>query len=94
MLVKLEGRDTDNLVSALVREVNTLQAGKMETLTWDRGNEHLPIESVRPGGELLVLGAGHLTVVSGSCVQCDVVSRRHVYVDFGVILALGQPHES
>jgi IS30 family transposase len=39
MLVKLEGKDTDNVVSALVREVNALQAGKMETLTWDRGTE-------------------------------------------------------
>lgn len=36
MLVKLEGKDTDNVVSALVWEVNALQAGKMETLTWDR----------------------------------------------------------
>lgn len=39
MLVKLEGKDTNNVVSALVREVNALQAGKMETLTWDRGTE-------------------------------------------------------
>lgn len=39
ILVKLEGKDTDNVVSALVREVSALQAGKMETLTWDRGTE-------------------------------------------------------
>jgi IS30 family transposase len=39
MLVKLAGKDTDSVVSALIREVGALRNGTMQTLTWDRGTE-------------------------------------------------------
>jgi IS30 family transposase len=39
MLVKVPGKDTNNVVSALVRQVKHLPAGLMSSLTWDRGTE-------------------------------------------------------
>lgn len=39
MLVKVPGKDTDSVVSALVRQVKQLPAGLMSSLTWDRGTE-------------------------------------------------------
>ena len=39
MLVKVAGKDTESVVSALIREVKKLPRGAMETLTWDRGSE-------------------------------------------------------
>jgi IS30 family transposase len=39
LLVRLRGRDTDNVVRALVRRVQHLPDGLMESLTWDRGLE-------------------------------------------------------
>lgn len=39
LLVKLAGKDTENVVSALIREVEALPEGVMQTLTWDRGGE-------------------------------------------------------
>lgn len=39
MLVKVAGKDTESVVSALIREVKKLPNGAMETLTWDRGSE-------------------------------------------------------
>ena len=39
MLVKLAGKDTENVVNALIREVKALPEGVMQTLTWDRGGE-------------------------------------------------------
>ena len=39
MLVKVPGKDTDSVVSALVRQVKHLPAGLMSSLTWDRGTE-------------------------------------------------------
>lgn len=39
MLVKLAGKDTESVVSALIREVKKLPDGVMQTLTWDRGGE-------------------------------------------------------
>ena len=39
MLVKLAGKDTESVVSALIREVSGLPDGTMRTLTWDRGSE-------------------------------------------------------
>jgi IS30 family transposase len=39
MLVKVSGKDTDNVVSALVRQIKHLPAGLMASLTWDRGTE-------------------------------------------------------
>ena len=39
MLVKLAGKDTENVVNALIREVKRLPDGVMQTLTWDRGSE-------------------------------------------------------
>ena len=38
-LVKVEGKDTASVVSALIREVQRLPAGLMASLTWDRGME-------------------------------------------------------
>lgn len=39
MLVKLAGKDTDSVVSALIQKVRSLRIGTMQTLTWDRGTE-------------------------------------------------------
>lgn len=39
MLVQVQGKDTDSVVSALVRKVKHLPAGLMSSLTWDRGSE-------------------------------------------------------
>ena len=39
MLVKVPGKDTNSVVSALVRHIKTLPAGVMSSLTWDRGTE-------------------------------------------------------
>jgi IS30 family transposase len=39
MLVNLDEKDTESVVSALIREVKKLPDGVMETLTWDRGGE-------------------------------------------------------
>ena len=38
-LVKVEGKDTASVVSALIREVQRLPQGLMASLTWDRGME-------------------------------------------------------
>ena len=39
MLVRVDGKDTESVVSALVREVRKLPAELRRTLTWDRGME-------------------------------------------------------
>jgi IS30 family transposase len=39
MLVHVEGKDSENVVNALVRQVKRLPDGLMATLTWDRGTE-------------------------------------------------------
>jgi IS30 family transposase len=39
MLVHVEGKDSENVVSALVRQVKRLPDGLMSSLTWDRGTE-------------------------------------------------------
>ena len=39
MLVQIEGKDSDNVVRALVRQVKCLPDGVMSSLTWDRGTE-------------------------------------------------------
>ncbi len=39
MLVRVRGKDTTNVVDALVRQVKTLPQGLMSSLTWDRGTE-------------------------------------------------------
>jgi IS30 family transposase len=39
VLVRVEGKDTDSVVSALVRQVKHLPTGLMSSLTWDRGTE-------------------------------------------------------
>lgn len=39
MLVKVPGKDTNSVVSALVRQIKHLPAGVMSSLTWDRGTE-------------------------------------------------------
>lgn len=39
MLVKVKGKDTNNVVNALVHEVKKLPEGIMSSLTWDRGTE-------------------------------------------------------
>jgi IS30 family transposase len=39
MLVRVDGKDSDSVVSALVREVKRLPDGLMSSLTWDRGTE-------------------------------------------------------
>jgi IS30 family transposase len=39
ILVKVPGKDSDSVVSALVRQVKHLPAGLMSSLTWDRGTE-------------------------------------------------------
>ena len=39
MLVKVAGKDTESVVSALIHEVKKLPNRAMETLTWDRGSE-------------------------------------------------------
>jgi len=38
-LVRVRGKDTDNVVTALVKQVQQLPAGLMSSLTWDRGTE-------------------------------------------------------
>jgi IS30 family transposase len=39
MLVKVKGKDTDSVVSALVRKVKTLPGELISSITWDRGTE-------------------------------------------------------
>ena len=39
MLVKVEGKDTNSVVGALKRRIQSLPDGVMRTLTWDRGTE-------------------------------------------------------
>ena len=39
LLVKVAGKDTQSVVSALTRHVQQLPEGLMKTLTWDRGSE-------------------------------------------------------
>jgi IS30 family transposase len=39
ILVKVPGKDSDSVVSALVRQVKHLPVGLMSSLTWDRGTE-------------------------------------------------------
>ena len=39
MLVQVNGKDTESVVSALIREVNRLPESLKKTLTWDRGGE-------------------------------------------------------
>jgi IS30 family transposase len=39
MLVKLDGKDTQTVVSALIKQVKRLPAELRKTLTWDRGSE-------------------------------------------------------
>src|SRR5690606_14069169 len=39
VLVRVPGKDTESVVNALVRQVKSLPAGLMSTLTWDRGTE-------------------------------------------------------
>ena len=39
MLVKVDGKDTDNVVSALIKQVRRLPAELRKSLTWDRGME-------------------------------------------------------
>ena len=39
MLVKVEGKDSESVVSALAKHVQQLPKGLMKTLTWDRGSE-------------------------------------------------------
>jgi IS30 family transposase len=38
-LVRVDGKDTTSVISALVREVRRLPEGLMDSLTWDRGSE-------------------------------------------------------
>ncbi len=39
MLVKVKGKDTNSVVSALSRQIKTLPAALRKSLTWDRGGE-------------------------------------------------------
>ncbi|MCK1304617.1 IS30 family transposase [Bradyrhizobium sp. 45] len=39
LLVQVKGKDTDNVVTALVRQVKRLPMALMASLTWDRGTE-------------------------------------------------------
>lgn len=39
MLVKVNGKDSDSVVGALIRQVRNLPHGLMTSLTWDRGTE-------------------------------------------------------
>jgi IS30 family transposase len=39
MLVRVEGKDSESVVKALVRQVQRLPQGLMASLTWDRGME-------------------------------------------------------
>ena len=39
LLVQVKGKDTDNVVFALVKQVKKLPEGLMSSLTWDRGTE-------------------------------------------------------
>jgi IS30 family transposase len=39
LLVHVEGKDSDSVVSALVRQVKRLPAGLLSSLTWNRGTE-------------------------------------------------------
>lgn len=39
MLVKVAGKDSESVISALTRHVQQLPEGLMKTLTWDRGSE-------------------------------------------------------
>lgn len=39
MLVQVDGKDTNSVISALVRQIRHLPKGLMSSLTWDRGTE-------------------------------------------------------
>jgi len=39
MLVKLDGKDSDTVVGALIQQVRQIPKGLMASLTWDRGTE-------------------------------------------------------
>jgi IS30 family transposase len=39
MLVKVDGKDSDTVIGALIRQVRHLPQGLMSSLTWDRGTE-------------------------------------------------------
>ena len=39
MLVQVNGKDSDSVISALIRQVQNLPQGLMTSLTWDRGTE-------------------------------------------------------
>ena len=39
MLVQVDGKDSNSVVSALIRQVGSLPDGMMSSLTWDRGTE-------------------------------------------------------
>ncbi len=39
MLVKVNGKDSDSVVGALIQQVQNLPYGLMTSLTWDRGTE-------------------------------------------------------
>ncbi len=39
MLVRVDGKDSESVVKALVRQVQRLPQGLMASLTWDRGME-------------------------------------------------------
>ena len=39
MLIKVNGKDSDSVVGALIRQVQNLPQGLMTSLTWDRGTE-------------------------------------------------------
>ena len=39
MLVRVNGKDTHSVVSALKKHIQTLPDGLMRSLTWDRGTE-------------------------------------------------------
>ena len=39
LLVQVDGKDTTNVVNALIRQVQQLPSGLMASLTWDRGTE-------------------------------------------------------
>lgn len=39
MLVKVDGKDSDSVVGALIHQVQNLPSGLMTSLTWDRGTE-------------------------------------------------------
>lgn len=48
MLVKVKGKDTNSVVSALSRQVKTLPTALRKSLTWDRGGEMAPATRTSP----------------------------------------------